>query len=175
MATQFEKLMKDAEFKAAVTTLQTETFDLSDTQQYYRFMNAIAVVVNKGFAEGYDHGIADFAGSIRRLRHTAPREGVMPIAHRSFELSIQPQSTTEHPDMPLEMELEYLQLGSLSYSQLIRAGIRTVGDLTSKTGEEISSIMATSENPAKDVADVRKCLAQYGYVLSGDTTIMHSV
>lgn len=175
MATQFEKLMNDSEFKAAVTTLQTEAFDLSDVRQYQQFMNAIAVVLNKGFAEGYEHGVTDFAKNVRQLRHTTPREGIMPIDRRNFELTIQHHSVSEHPDMPLEMDFEHLQLGIYAYSHLVRAGVRTVSDLTSKTVDEISKIMATSQYPDKDIADVRTSLAQYGYTLRGDTVLLPTV
>lgn len=156
--------------------LQTESFDLSDPQQYQRFMNALGMIMNKGFSEGYEHGVADFAQSVKQLRHSAPREGVMAIDRRTLNASAQQaEAVIEHPEMPLEMEFEYLQLGIHAYSQLVRAGIRTVGDLTSKTEAEVYKIMADSTKPQHDLDEVVARLKEYGYALRKDAVFTQTV
>ena len=61
--------------------------------------------------------------------------------------------------------IEELELGVRSYNCLKRVGIETIGDLVSKTENELASIPNFGK---KSIEEVKETLATHGLTLRGD-------
>jgi DNA-directed RNA polymerase subunit alpha len=64
--------------------------------------------------------------------------------------------------------IEELELGVRSYNCLKRVGIETIGDLTSKTENELAAIPNFGR---KSIEEVRETLAAHGLTLRGEELI----
>ncbi|MDQ3121344.1 MAG: DNA-directed RNA polymerase subunit alpha, partial [Actinomycetota bacterium] len=64
--------------------------------------------------------------------------------------------------------IEELELGVRSYNCLKRVGIETIGDLTSKSENELVAIPNFGR---KSIEEVRSALASHGLMLKGEDTI----
>ena len=72
----------------------------------------------------------------------------------------------DHPSHPMEnFPIEELELGVRSYNCLKRVGIETIGDLVSKTENELASIPNFGR---KSIEEVKDTLAAQGLTLRGD-------
>jgi DNA-directed RNA polymerase subunit alpha len=74
------------------------------------------------------------------------------------------------PEMPLahgmeNFPIEELELGVRSYNCLKRVGIETIGDLVTKTENELAAIPNFGK---KSVEEVKETLAAHGLTLRGD-------
>ena len=161
MTTRFEQYLSDPEVADAVTALQHNTFDTEDPVQQQQFLNAIRVLLNKGYKEGHEAGAADLMRKIAKLRSDAPLEGVEQLDRRNFALIEKlGEHITEHPLAPLAEDIGELDLGY--WRPFVNAGIHTVADLLALSEEQALKILGNDE---ARMDHIMARLERFGYKL----------